>query len=320
MNANEIKRVACIGSGVIGTSWALAFAWRGCTVKIYDIGDVQIEAAKKSMDTHCESLIKYNVLTHEEIESIKGKVSYTTNMAEALDGAQFVQESGPEKYEIKESILSQIESLVSDDVIIASSTSGLLITEMSKKMAHPERLIGGHPYNPPHLIPLVEIIKGKQTDPAIAQTAYDFYKLMNKEPVILNKEVTGFLGNRLQYGLYREAMDLVANGVASLEDVDKAVQYGPGLRWALFGPMMVYNLGSPIGLRAMHDHIGPSLEYTLSDMATWNKVPETYLEKIEDGLAQEMAHRPAEFGQTWEDICTFRDSALIEILKLHKKL
>lgn len=320
MNNTDIKNIACIGSGTIGTSWALAYAWHGYFVNVYDIGNDQLESAQKCMNSHLEALMNYNVITCETAETIKKRVSYTDDMAIALHDVQYVQESGPESYEIKARILTQIETLVPAHVIIATSTSGLLITEMAKHMTHPGRLIGGHPYNPPHLIPLVEIIKGEKSDPAAAQTAYNFYKGIGKEPVILNKEVSGFIGNRIQYALFREAMDLVANNVCTIEDIDKAVQFGPGMRWAILGPNMIYNLGSPSGLRAMFKNIGPSMEGTLSQMATWDKVPNAFLDKITDGLKEEMTNRPAEIGRTYEEITAYRDLMLIELLRLFKKI
>ena len=321
MNAKQIQTVACVGSGVIGTSWALCFARNGYAVYIYDIGQPQLEMAQKTMDANLEFLKANDIVAEGDIGPIKARITYTTDLAESVKTAQFVQESGPESYGIKESILAQIEASTAEDTVIASSTSGLLITEMAKKMRHPERLVGGHPYNPPHLIPLVEIVKGEQTASEVVQCAYDFYTLLGKEPVILNKEVTGFISNRLQVALYREAIDLVIKGVCSLEDVDKACLYGPGLRWGIMGPNMIFHLGAgTMGLGTMLERQRESTDMRLADIADWKALPQEFLDMATDGINEEIAHRPPEKGRTIEELVRYRDKMLIALLRLHEKL
>ena len=321
MQAGKIQKAACVGSGVIGTAWALNFAWKGLTVSVYDIGQPQLDAAQKTMDTNLKTLESYQLLTAEEAQAVKDRVHYTTDLAEALSGAQFIQESGPENYEIKGNILRQIEEYAADDVIIASSTSGLLITQLAQGMNHPERLVGGHPYNPPHLIPLVEIVKGESSSSEAAQTAYDFYKQLGKEPVILNKEVSGFISNRLQVALYREAIDLVVNGVCSIEDVDKAALYGPGLRWGIMGPNLIFHLGAgPAGLGVFVERQRESVNLRLSQMADWKEMPQAFVDMAEDGIREAIEHREPGTGKTYEELVQYRDSMLIELLKLHGKV
>lgn len=321
MYTNSINCIACVGSGVIGTSWALSFAWKGKTVRIYDVSEEQLEKSKKIMTGNLETLKSFHLIDNEDCAEILGRVTYTTDMAEALTEVQFVQESGPENYDIKKQILSQIESLVAEDIIIASSTSGLLITEVAANAKHPERVIGGHPYNPPYLIPLVEIIKGSKTADEAAQAAYRFYQEIGKEPVILNKEVSGFISNRLQVAVYREMIDLVENGVCSMEDVDKALVWGPGIRWAIMGANLIFHLGAGEGgLQDMLEKQKESTNLRLSQMADWKEMPESYIAKANERIAEEISHLPEAAGRTIPELSKYRDTMLIEILKLHKKL
>lgn len=321
MKANEIKNIACIGSGVIGSSWATNFAIKGYPVIIYDINEDILAGAKKHVESNLEFLVNRGVLTKEVAENALEKVSYTTSIEEAVKDAQFIQESGPERYEIKESILAEIEKYTNPDTIIASSTSGLLVTEIAKNAKYPERCIGGHPYNPPHLIPLVEITKGEKSSEDVVKCAYNFYKLAGKEPVILNKESLGFIGNRLQMALSREIMDLAIRGVSSLEDIDKAMLYGPGLRLGIMGPVLTLHLGGgEAGVKGMCQKINDSSNLWLKDMAAWDTIPEEWPDVAEAGVLKEIENRPAELGKTTQELIEFRDNMLIELLKLHKKL
>ena len=321
MKANEIKNIACIGSGVIGASWATNFAMKGYSVSIYDINEEILANAKKHVEGNLEFLVKRGVLTKEAAESALNIVSYTTSIEEAVKNAQFIQESGPEKYEIKESILSEIEKYTKPDTIIASSTSGLLVTEIAKNAKHPERCVGGHPYNPPHLIPLVEITKGEKSNDEAVKCAYDFYKVLDKEPVILNKESLGFIANRLQMALSREIMDLAIRGVSSLEDIDKAMLYGPGLRLGIMGPILTLHLGGgESGVKGMCEKIRDSSNLWLKDMAAWDTIPLEWPDVAQEGVLREIESRPVELGKTTQELIEFRDNMLIELLKLHKKL
>lgn len=321
MEVKQIKKVTCLGAGVIGSSWATNFAVQGYPVSVCDISSEQLVGAKKSITKNLEFLINKGILRKEDAANAEGLVTFSTSVEEAVNDVQFIQESGPEKYEIKQQVLTEIENYVSADTIIASSTSGLLITEIAKFAKHPERCVGGHPYNPPHLIPLVEITKGEKSSPEAVKCAYDFYTLLGKEPVILQKETLGFIANRLQRALSREATDLVMRGVCTVEDVDKAVVFGPGLRWAILGPNMVMHLGGGIhGIKGLINHIRDSGNMWLKDMASWTEEPEEWADLAQEGVLREIEKRPAEFGKTTEEIIEFRDNMLIELLKLHKKI
>jgi carnitine 3-dehydrogenase len=321
MKASDIKNIACIGSGVIGASWATNFAMRGYSVCIYDINDEQLTAAKKNINNNLEFLVKKAVITKEAAEAALNLVSYTTSIEEAVKNAQFIQESGPEKYEIKGSILAEIEEYTKADTIIASSTSGLLVTEIAKNAKYPERCIGGHPYNPPHLIPLVEITKSEKSSDEATKCAYDFYQAIGKEPVVLNKETLGFIANRLQMAISREIIELVTRGVSSLEDIDKAMLYGPGLRLGIMGPILALHLGGgPVGVKGMCQKINDSSNLWLKDMASWTTIPKEWPDAAQEGALKEIENRSPEFGKTTEELIKFRDDMLITLLKLHKKL
>ncbi len=320
MKPEEIKRVACVGGGVIGSSWAIQFAMKGLDVVLYDINDEQLAKSQAQMNKSLDALEQFKAVTPQRRQEIADRVKLTTSMEEAVKNAQFIQESGPERLEIKRSILAQVEEYASADAIYASSTSGLLVSDIAAQAAHPERCVGAHPYNPPHLIPLVELTSGDKTDPELLQLAYDFYQSIGKEAVLLRKECPGFIANRLQLALYREVQDLVMRGVCSVEDADKALVYGPGLRWAIFGHNMIMQLGNPGGLTGMVQMLGNSGDRWLADMASWTHQPDNWAEVAQPGVDKEMANFPDHIGHTNEDCAKYRDQMLIELLKLHRKL
>ena len=321
MKLNDIRDVAVIGSGVIGYSWALPFAMNGHKVHVYDVKDDALKLAKSRIHDSLENLASNKVLNPNKIEKIESRISYTKSIENAVKNTKFIIESGPEKYEVKWSIVNDVEKYASEDAIIASSTSGLLITEIAKNAKHPERFIGAHPYNPPHLIPLVEITKGEKTKDENVQLAYDLYKSIKKEPVILQKEALGFICNRIQMAVHREVSDLVMRGVCSIEDADKAVTYGPGIRWAIMGPSLVFELGGGQGhIDGLMNHLNDSIKLWLNDMADWKEFPEQFPEIAREGVEESLKNRPKEIGNTDESLAEYRDKMLIEILKLHNKL
>jgi len=310
-----------VGAGLIGAGWALNFAVKGCQVNVYDISEEQLERAQSQIASSLTFLVARDVLSMDDARIAQRRISYTTDLAEAVKDVQFIQESGPEKYEIKQEILVAVEASTDPETIFASSTSGLLITEIAKFAQYPERCIGAHPYNPVHLIPLVEITKGAKTSEETVKCTFAFYQKIGKEPIILQKEALGFIANRLQVALYREAVDLVVKGVCSVEDVDKAALFGPGLRFGILGPNMIFQLGGgPYGIKGLLAHVGPSVELWWADMADWKKWPEGWGDMAQEGVNQAMARRSVEQGRTTEEISRFRDEMLVELLKLHGKL
>ncbi|WP_084234978.1 3-hydroxyacyl-CoA dehydrogenase [Papillibacter cinnamivorans] len=321
MKATDIKKVACIGAGVIGYSWATNFCMKGYPTVVYDVFPAALDNAKVKIGEYIDILVNCDVFSKEVGEAAKARVSYTSDLKEAVQDAQFMQESGPENYEIKQKLLAEIDKYAPADAIYSSSTSGLLISEIAKFSEHADRCLGGHPYNPPHLIPLVELAKGDKTTDEVVQTAYDFYKLIGKEPIILRKEVLGFISNRLQNALYREYVEIVSRGVCSIEDADKALVFGPGIRWGILGPTLTWQLGGGAGgIKHIFDHIGPSMDLWLKDMAVWQEYPKDWGAFAQEGVNEEMKNRDKEFGNTPEEIKQFQNKALIELLKIHKKL
>jgi 3-hydroxyacyl-CoA dehydrogenase len=321
MKKPEIKKAAVLGGGMIGSSWATNFLWKGFPVHVYDISDEALKTARRRIRGNMEYLVSKGVLSADKMNVALSLVKYTTSIEEALKDVQFIQEAALEKYEVKQALLAEVDRYAQADVVVASSTSGLLITEIVKDSPYPKRCLGAHPYNPPHLIPLVEISKGKKTSSETVQTACDFYKSIGKEPVVLQKEALGFIANRLAGALWREAVDLVMRGVCSVEDVDKAVCFGPGLRYALMGPNLTYHLGGgPQGIQGLIKHIGPSVELWWDDMAVWKNWPPGWAEIAQEGVLREIAHRVPEQGRTNEEIVRWRDDGLIEILKYLKKI
>lgn len=315
------KKVACIGSGVIGASWAICFALKDFEVEVYDINDEVLAKAKNIIHDNLEILKENQVIDDARLSEIENHIHLTTSMKGAVEDAIFIQESTPEHYDIKWQVVEEIEKYANDDAIIASSTSGLLISEITKNAKHPERFVGGHPYNPPHLIPLVEITKGEKTDEKYVQQAKEFYLSVNKEPVILQKEALGFICNRLQMALYREVCHLIESGVCSIEDADKAVTFGPGIRWGIMGPSLIFQLGGgAAGIDGLMNHLHDSINLWLNDMADFKEFPEDWPQVARKGVEEAIAHRDPSIGNDEESLKKYRDHMLIEFLKLHKKL
>ena len=275
VDVTKVRRVACIGAGPIGAGWSAYFLANGFDVSTY-IHDVGEERSLRA-------LIDNAWLALEEIGLSEGadrtRLTVHTDLAEAVADAEFVQESVPEQLELKQSLYAQLGKLVPDDVVIASSTSGLTMTEIQRTCSTPERTVVGHPFNPPYLMPLVEVVGGEKTSADAVAWANAFYKQAGKAPVVLNREIPGFIATRLQEAIWREALHMVANGEATVEQIDTAITNGPGPRWALMGPCMVFHVGGGEGGMAYNlDQFGPAL-----------KLPWTRLEAPE--LTQELRDR-----------------------------
>ena len=321
MEAKYIRKVACVGAGVIGYSWALYYSLKELSVTVYDLTDEKLQLAKKRIHESLVNLKQNDVISENEIDEIESRISYTTSMEEAVKDVQFITESGPENYEVKQKMAEEMEKYTSSDTIIASSTSGLLVTEIAKNAKHPERFIGAHPYNPPHLIPLVELTRGEKTDDHVLEVAKEFYQMIDKEPVVLQKEALGFICNRIQMAVYREVCNLVMKGVCTIEDADKAVTYGPGLRWAIMGPSLVFELGGGEGhIDGLMKHLNPSISLWLHDMADFKDFPEEFPEIARKGVEEALKNRPQEIGNDDQSLAEYRDKMLISLLKLHNKL
>jgi len=318
----NMKRVTCFGTGLIGTGWGVAFLRGGCQVTFYDIDQGRIDAARKTLCDTLDFFCAKGIIKEEQKKQCLANASFTTDAAGAVKDAEFIQESSPENLELKRQVLRTIEENCSAAAIIASSTSGLLISDITANALHPERIVGGHPYNPPSLMPLVEIIRTEKTEDKFVDAAKAFYKELGKEPVILNKESRGFLCNRIQAAVCREAMDLVNRGVCSVEDIDKAVVFGVGLRWAIMGPHLVNHLGGGSGgFSQFWHHLSEAYSEWLEEMASWTNIPpQGYTDKVSPEIARAMAHRQPGTGQNTEELRTYLNDGIIEILKFHKMI
>ena len=317
-----MKNVTCFGTGLIGTGWGVVFLRGGCKVSFYDIDEEKINAARKTLGEMLDFFCTKGLMSEEQKKQYLANSSFTTDAAEAVKNAEFIQESSPENLELKQKVIKIIEDSCPATTIIASSTSGLLISDIAANAIHPERIVGGHPYNPPYVMPLVEISKTPKTGEKYVEAAKAFYKELGKEAVILNKESKGFLCNRIQAAVCREAMDLVNRGVCSVEDIDKAVVYGVGLRWAIIGPHLVNHLGGGAGgFKQFWQHLSGAFSSWLKDMANWSDIPpEGYVDKVTPGITETMANRAPGTGQNTEELRTYLNNGIIEILKYHKKI
>lgn len=302
---DAVRRIAVVGSGTIGASWAALFLAHGYDVTIYDPQPSAEATTRDLIADAWRGLAALGVVG----DTAPKPWRFSTDLVEAVRDADFVQESGPERAEIKRQLYADLEARLNPDVIVASSTSGLVMSELQEGLRSPERFAVGHPFNPPHLVPLVEVVGGRKTSSDVLVWLEAFYRCAGKAPIRLNKEVPGHLANRLQAALWREAVHAVASGIASVEDVDTAIAQGPGLRWAIMGPHMIFNLaGGEGGMKHFLDHIGPAMEDWWRDLGTPQLGPEVNAALI-DGVKQEAA------GRSRTDLVKQRDAALIALIK-----
>ncbi len=251
----RITSVAVLGTGTIGASWAANFLAQGLDVAASDPAPGAEAFLRRFVDNAWPSLAALGLAQGAD----PARLRFTPNPIEAVEGAQFVQENGPERIEVKQALFEQVSRAMPPEAVIASSSSTLLPTAMQARCTHPERVLLGHPFNPPHLIPLVEVCGGERTSEAAIMTAMRFYAAIGKHPIRLKKEMPGHVSNRLQSALWREAAYLVEQGVVDVADVDAAVAMGPGLRWALMGPILTFHLGGGAGgLGYLMEHIDVS--------------------------------------------------------------
>lgn len=315
-----MNKVAVLGAGVIGSSFALAFAKEGYLVNLYNRSEEKFEFARKNIEDSINNLIYEDILKEEDRLEIINRITYTTDLKSAVSDVSYIQENVAENYQVKQDLIKEIEKYTNKDTIIASSTSGLLVSEIAKYSEYPERIIGAHPYNPPHLIPLIELSKGEKTEDKYIQRAKEIFLDIKKEPIVLNKETLGFVANRIQAAVLREELNLILEGVVSLEDAEKAITFGPGIRYAILGQILNFELGGgDLGVKGLIKHVGPSMELWLEDLATWTKFPEETINALDD-VESTISNRDKEIGNTKDSIKNYRDKMLIEILKLHNKL
>ncbi len=293
-STEAVKQVAVIGTGVVGASWAAYFLVNGLDVAASDPGPGAEDYLRGFIERARPDLARLG-LTED------ARLSFHAEPEAAVADAGFVQENAPEREELKRGLLARLDQAAPPGAIIASSTSSLLRSRMVQDCATPERIIIAHPFNPPHLVPLVELVG----DPAATQWAADFYRAIGKRPVTLKREATGHIANRLTAALWREALYVLELGIAEVEDIDAAVSSGPGLRWAHMGPFMTYHLGGgPGGLQHYLEHLGPSQVRRWQDLGT-PTINEELTRRAVEGVLREAA------GRSIEELERERDEALV---------
>ena len=254
---NEVKLVTSIGAGPIGGGWAAHFLAQGFRVNAYLHSESEINTFNSIVQTAWVSLTDLGLADGASMQNLQ----IFTNLEDSLKGTDFVQESAPERLEIKQDLYQKLGHIVPSDIVISSSTSGLTMTEIQKKCPTPERTVIGHPFNPPYLLPLVEIVGGDKTNPNVVSWIADFYKMAGKSPLVMKKEIPGFVATRLQEALWREALHMVTNGEATPADIDNALINGPAPRMAVQGQCMAFHVACGEGGMATNlDQFGPALK------------------------------------------------------------
>jgi len=307
----KIRTVACVGAGLIGQGWSTLFCSKGLKVSLYDLtGDI----LHLSLD-HVSSSLRFleanNLLKPGEASTALKRIKPTTDLAEAVHNVDYVQESVPDNYEIKKSVFQEMDAHAPDYAILASSASGLLMTEIQKVTKRPQRCVLAHPMLPAHILPLVEIVGGEQTSPDTVVTTQEFMKAMGKTPVVLNREIPGYIVNRLQAALLREAIDLVDKGIATAEDVDTAFCTGIGLRDPLLGPFLRIHLAGD-GVEHFFEHLSRSYQYRWETMEAWTSIPQSAVKAVVQGVKEIEIVKE----KTLEEIKQWRDEMLVRILKV----
>ena len=300
-------KVAFVGTGIIGTGLAVNAAVSGHPTHLYDLADpAKVKATVEGILT---SMVNAGAVSQADADAALGRMSFTQNLNEALEGAGFVQECVPERIALKQETYKKIQEVLGNSVIIASSTTGIFPTVLQEGALYPEKIVVGHPYNPSYLLPLVEVCGGQQTAPETVTEAMAMYEDWGKVSVHCRKEVNGFIANILNWTMRDACMKAVLDGVCSVEDVDKALTFGPGMRMAVTGQLLTLSLGVDGGFREM------AKKY--SKDGTVNPEEDRINNIIADGIDVEIANRPAENGNTVEGVIEFRDKMLATIVKGH---
>jgi 3-hydroxyacyl-CoA dehydrogenase len=312
MSQNKpIRRIAIIGTGVIGASWTALFLARGLQVVATDIAPNAEASLRKFVDAAWPALKRLGLSPGASLSNLK----FTAALTQAIDGVDLVQENGPERVDFKQKLYGQLDELLPPEVIIASSSSGLTMSEIQKgAAAHPERCVIAHPFNPPHLIPLVEIVGGAKTSEATIGRAEEFYTSIGQRTVRLNKEMPGHVANRLQAALAREVYYLVAEGVVNAADVDTALSWGPGLRWGIMGNMMLNHLGGgPGGIEHFFQQFSGPMTAWWKTLGSPVLTPEVQ-KKLVNSVEAEVGSRSV------AELEAERDQVLLGLLELRNKI
>lgn len=305
------ESIACIGMGVIGCGWASHFSGQGIKVHAWDPDSKSEDLFKRTVEQAWPSMEKLGLANGASPDL----VVFHKKIEEAVENCSLVQESSPERLELKQELLSTIDKACATDCVIASSTSGYLVSDLALNCSvAPERVLVGHPFNPVYLLPLVELVAGPQTSVSAMDRAEDIYSNSGKTVLRLEKEIDGFIADRLQEAMWREALHMVANGEATVEQLDLSITAGPGLRWALMGPMLTFHLaGGEGGMAHMLDHFGPSLQSPWTRLKA-PELTEHLRNAVVDGCSEEAA------GRSVADLVIERDKGLTAIIQTINEL
>jgi 3-hydroxyacyl-CoA dehydrogenase len=308
----RVAVVAVVATGVIGASWAAHFLAHGLDVVATDPAPGAEQRLHAEIDAIWPTLERLGLAGGASRG--RGSLRFESELESAVQGVDFVQENGPERADVKTELFRRLDAVLAPDVILASSSSGLAATQIQSACAHPQRVLVGHPFNPPHLVPLVEVVGGRSTSEAAVRRAIAFYAATGKHPIRVRREVPGHIANRLQAALWREAFHLVAQGVASVEDVDTAIAQGPGLRWAVMGPFLNLHLsGGDGGIEHLLEHLGGPISQWWKELGDPELTP-ALKAAIAAGVADEMrggSRRAAEAR---------RDELLVDLIRNKKRL
>ncbi|MCC0015115.1 MAG: L-carnitine dehydrogenase [Rhodobiaceae bacterium] len=306
----EITKAACIGGGVIGAGWAARLLMNGIDVALSDPSPAAgefVEAALANARAAWADLVDVPLPR-------EGRLTLAASIGEAVAGAGLIVESVPERLDIKQAVYAEVEAAVTPEAIIASSTSGIMPSDLQAKMAHPQRLVVAHPFNPVYLLPLVEIVGGEKTAQATVDAAMAFYAGLGMKPLLVRKEIEAFIADRLLEAVWRESLWLVKDGVATTQDIDDAIRYGFGLRWAQMGLFETYRIaGGDGGMRHFLAQFGPCLSWP------WTKLMD--VPDLDDALIETIAGQSdAQSGQhSIRELMRLRDGNLVAILKALKE-
>ncbi|HEF4774328.1 3-hydroxyacyl-CoA dehydrogenase NAD-binding domain-containing protein [Burkholderia multivorans] len=300
----DIQRIAIVGTGVIGASWTAFYLAKG-----FDV--VATDPAPQADARLRESLAAF---LRDDADAACARLAFDADLVRALDGVDFVQENGPERLDLKRALYRQMDDVLPAHVPIASSSSGLKMSDIQTACEqHPERCLIAHPFNPPHLIPLVELVGGEATDAAVIERAKAFYDALGKVTIVLNKEMAGHVANRLAAALFREVYHLVGEGVVSVADADKAVAWGPGLRWALMGQCLTYHLGGGAGgIAHFLEHLSGPMTSWWNDLGTPSFDPDVD-RKLIDAL------RTIQGDRSMQALAAERDRLLVELIDARRR-
>lgn len=307
-NSCEVSRVAVVGAGTIGASWAALFLAHGLDVTVCDPWPGAEARLRRQVEAAWPIVTRLIESRGGRAPGAPPPVRFTDQLVDAVAHAQWVQENGPEDENLKAALFADIERLAPPDAVIASSSSGLILRTIQVHCQRPERCVIGHPFNPPHLIPLVEVVGSAQTSALTVERAMAFYRALGKHPIHLKREVPGHVANRLQAALWREAVHLVDSGVASVADVDAALTHGPGLRWAVFGAHMTFHLGGGEGgLGHFMDHLQGPMQDWWSDLGQPVLTP-GLRQRLVEGVQAEAE------GRDLHTLAWQRDEALLALM------